>query len=384
MIRVAGVALGLAFATIQPGGAQTAPPGTFNDVGTSYFAAGFITESYTFDDRDAVGIDAVSLWTVPLGARIGLGSRARIDVTTAWARGELTASDGTEFELSGLTDTQASLTVAVVPGTFTLTGVVLAPTGSSTQTETEAVVAGVVSADLLPFAVSNWGTGGGFGVQATGTRRFGGFGAGLSVGWTQAGEFEPLDGETSTYRPGNELRVRLALDTEVGPAGKASLVVGFQRYSEDEFQGTNLFQSGNRLEALATYAAPVGLRTVLAAYGGLLHRENGQYLLRLPANVVNPYPDGTPSQDLLVGGLLVRQALGGGWLTPRADIRAFRSEDGVGQGWVGSVGLAYEIRSGSLRLTPSVKGRLGNIEVAEGQSSGMTGVEAGLTVRMGR
>ena len=84
-----------------------------------------------------------------------------------------------------------------------------------------------------------------------------------------------------------------------------------------------------------------------------------------------------------MGGML-RRGMASGFLTPRVDVRVFRSEDGVGQGYVAGVGAAYEVRAGSVTLAPSVTGRIGQVTVREGQESGITGFEAGLTLRFGR
>ena len=213
-------------------------------------------------------------------------------------------------------------------------------------------------------------------MQMAATKRFEGFGAGLSVGYRQAGEFEPVDGEAFSYRPGNEIQARLALDTEMGRNGKGSLVVGFQRFGDDTVDDTNLFRSGNRIEVLGTYAFPMGYRGSAALYGGVLHRANGAYL--------DPTVPEAPSQDLVLLGGILRRGLGKGFLTPRVDVRVFRSQDGVGQGYVAGVGAAYEVRSGTVTFAPFATGRMGRVTVREGAESGITGFEAGLTLRFGR
>lgn len=362
---VAALGLGL---LLGAGGAQAQA--------TSRLGVGPFFESYTFADADQVGLDGITLLTTPFAARFGLGARATLQVSGAFASGKVTGADGSEAELSGLTDTHVMLDVAVVPDVLTLSFMAAAPTGQSTHDPAQALVAGVVASDLLPFRVTSWGAGGGFGAQLAAARRFEGFGAGLSVGYRQAMEFEPLDGEAFAYRPGNEIQARLALDTEVGRGGTASLVVGFQTFGDDALDGANLFRSGNRMEATATYAFPMGYRGSAALYGGVLHRANGAYL---DATV----PD-APTQDLVLLGGLLRRGVGAGFLTPRIDVRLFRSEDGVGQGYVAGAGLGYEIRSGNVAFVPSVAARIGQVTVREGQESGITGFEAGLTLRFGR
>lgn len=343
---------------------------------SSRLGLGPVFESYTFAEPAQAGLESITLLSAPFGARIAVGSRATVDVGGAYAAGKVVAADGSESELSGLTDVSFGLHVIVVPDALTLSFVGAAPTGKATHDPAQALVAGVVASDLLPFRVSSWGAGGGLGVQLAATRRFAGFGAGVSVGYRQAGEFEPLASEAFAYRPGNEIHARLALDTEVGRNGKASLAVGLQRFGDDALDGANLFRSGNRIEAIGTLAFPMGYGGSAALYGGVLHRANGSYL---DATL----PD-APTQDLVLVGGLLRRGVGGGFLTPRVDVRLFRAEDGVGQGYVAGAGLGYEIRSGNVAVVPSVTGRLGRVTVREGQESGITGFEAGLTLRFGR
>lgn len=333
-------------------------------------------ETYTFADPATTGLESITLLTAPFAARFGLGQRATLQVSGAFASGKVTGSDGSEADLSGLTDTHLMLDLALVPEALTLSVMAVAPTGQSSHDAQQALVAGLVAADLLPFRVASWGSGGGIGMQLAATKRFESVGAGLSVGYRRAGEFEPLDGQPFVYRPGNEIHARLALDTEAGRNGKASLVVGFQTFGDDVLDGSNLFKSGNRLEATGTYAFPVGYRGSAAVYAGVLHRANGSYLdATVPA---------APSQDLLLLGGMVRRGLGGGFFTPRIDVRLFRSEDGVGQGYVAGLGAAYEVRSGSVTFAPSLTARMGQVTVREGLESGITGFEAGLTLRFGR
>ena len=333
-------------------------------------------ESYTFAEPAQAGLEKITLMTLPFSGRFPLGQRANLMVVGAFASGKVTAADGAESELSGPTDIQVGVDMALIPDLLTLSVMASAPTGPSSHDAQQALVAGVVAGDLLPFRVSSWGSGGGIGMQMAATKRFEGFGAGLSVGYRQAGEFEPVDGEAFSYRPGNEIQARLALDTEMGRNGKGSLVVGFQRFGDDTVDDTNLFRSGNRIEVLGTYAFPMGYRGSAALYGGVLHRANGAYL--------DPTVPESPSQDLVLLGGILRRGLGKGFLTPRVDVRVFRSQDGVGQGYGAGVGAAYEVRSGTVTFAPFATGRMGRVTVREGAESGITGFEAGLTLRFGR
>jgi hypothetical protein len=192
-----------------------------------------------------------------------------------------------------------------------------------------------------------------------------------------AGEFEPLDAapDALEYRPGNEATLRVAVDRTLGRSGKAGLQATWLHYDTDELGGHNLYRAGDRLQVVASYQAALG-RANGVLWGGLLHRENGTSL--------DPAAPGTPVQDLWLGGAALRLPFGRAAVTPTVEGRLFRSDDGRGQGWYGGAGLLMELAAGPLTLLPSVKGRLGNLVVAEGLESRFSGLEAALTLRVAR
>lgn len=333
-------------------------------------------ELYSFSDDEQVGIERVGLFTAPFGARATVAEDVDIQVFGNYAFGFITPSGGgDEMTLNGLTDTDIQLDYRVGGDAVTFSGIFSLPTGTSTLDQEEVAVAAIVAADLLPFRISNWGSGGGYAFQVAGARRFGGFGAGLSVAYRLAGDFEPLAANEFTYEPGDEIRVRLALDTEIGTGGKGSIVAGYRSFSEDAREGSNVFEVGNRYNVTASYAFPAGSGAGVL-YGGVIHRENGTALSA-------PFVD-SPSQDLVLMGSQFQLSWGDTRVRPRVDGRLFRTDDGRGQGYVAGAGVSFEIPAGFTTWVPSVTGRIGNVEVAEGQESSFTGVEAGLSVRFGR
>lgn len=343
--------------------------------GSAEAGTGAVWQSYRFGSADAVGVEEISLFTVPVAFSARSGGGTAFDVRGAWAEGTLKRPGGASRSIAGVTDLEVSLTRtfgrdAVVLG---LVGVV--PTGKSTHSVEEADVAAAIAADLLPFRISNWGSGGGVGGSLAVAHRVGDVGFGASVGYVVAGEFEPRVGESVAFQPGNLLRAAAVVDRNIGGTSKLALRLGFQRYGEDAVEGTNLFRSGNRYEAIGSYAVPAGARSSGIVYVGALHRDRGSYLTGV---------DEAPSQDLLVGGAALRAPAGGGVLTPSADLRVYRRSDGIGQGYIGGAGMAMEWPAGGATLIPSARVRFGSIDVREGSSSGVTGFEGGMTIRFGR
>ncbi|MGH7468253.1 MAG: hypothetical protein ACRENP_09730 [Longimicrobiales bacterium] len=335
-------------------------------VGASY-------ENFSFRSPDAVGVETVALFTLPLAARVRLSDALAVEVSSAWASGRLKRADHSESTISGPTDTELRVLLGLGNGLVTITGIAQLPTGSASLSLAEADVAGLIAADVLPFGISNWGSGGGAGLNATFTRALGDYAAGVSVGYVMAREFEPLE-NSFQYRPGNQLSVRGALDRTFANSGKASVVITVLRYAADEIDNANLFQAGNRYEGLASYAFALGSNGAAMVYAGYLHRDEGEFLgtaLLLPV------------EGLLFAGTGLEFPSAAGLLRPRADVRVLRRDNGVGQGYTASAGADLELGSGRLIIVPSLRGRFGNILLREAAKSRFTGFDIGLSVRFG-
>jgi len=189
----------------------------------------------------------------------------------------------------------------------------------------------------------------------------------------RAGDFEPVAADRFTYRPGLETSARVALDQDLVGGGKLSLTAAVQSFGDDQVDGANLFRSGLRVSAIGTLGVPVRGGGSAAVYGGVLHRANGSFLdATLPES---------PSQDLLLVGGLLRRAMGRGTATPRADVRIFRSADGVGQGYVAGLGVGYERRGTAATFAPSLTARVGSVTVRQGAQSGIVGLDLGMAIR---
>ncbi|HEX5726279.1 MAG TPA: hypothetical protein VFX98_12480 [Longimicrobiaceae bacterium] len=342
--------------------------------GEAAVGVGTVVESYVFADPGAAGIASIVLVTTPFAARAELPYGVGVEMAGAWARGALQRRGGTLAHLSGLTDTHLRVWRTFGRDRLTLALIAQLPTGHARHTAAEAEVADAVAADLLPFRVSNWGTGGGVGMSAAYAARVAGFGVGASAGYVRAGRFEPFAeaADDAAYRPGDETVLRVAADRTVGRSGKAGVQATWQHYAEDRFAGRNLYRAGDRLQVVASYRAGVGPATGVV-YGGVLHREDGTSL-----DLAAP---GTPVQDLWLGGAAARFAFGWGAITPGVEGRLFRSGDGRGQGWFGGVGATAEIEARRFILLPTARLRLGEVVVDDDADTGFTGVELGLTVR---
>ncbi|CAN5670661.1 hypothetical protein BH23GEM7_BH23GEM7_12080 [soil metagenome] len=335
--------------------------------------AGAGYEVYRFSEPEAANIETLSLLTIPLSARVALPRRTSLLVSGRYARGSLVRADGSEITISGPTDTELQLGIARGQGNLTssVTAILVLPTGNATHSLAEAEVASVIASDLLPVRISHWGSGGGGGLNVGVARVFAGGNAGLSVSYIMAREYEPND--LFVYRPGNQLQVRGVVDRAVGSAGKATLSLGLEHFSDDALDGTNFFRPGIRYRAMGSYAFALRSRSTGVVYLGGVHRAAGDAIVDLFG--------GFPAQDLLLLGGGMRLPAGRGVLMPSADVRLFRSDDGLGQGSLLGVGAALEWPAGEVTLVPTLRARLGNVVVRTDSESTLTGLDIGLGIR---
>jgi hypothetical protein len=334
---------------------------------------GATRESYSFRSPDKVDVENVSLFTVPFSVRALLADRLDLSVTGAYASATLRRRGGQETSISGLTDTEIRLTYSLKNDRVRLAAVALAPTGKSQLTAGEMDVAGVVAADLLPFAISNWGSGGGVGVNAAVAIPMNdGTSFGVSAGYVVAREYEPLSAASFAYRPGNQLQVRAAADRTLGSAAKASVQLTYLHFGQDQSRGSNLYQAGDRLQGVGSLAFAAGASSTGIVYAGYIRRQQGRY-----TDVVLV----TPSQDLLYAGIGFRHPVSGVVLVPSLDVRVLGNQAGIEQGNTISAGAGVEVPVGELEFVPLARARLGRVTVRTGQESGFTGLEIGLSIR---
>lgn len=342
--------------------------------GNAQVSGGLFFESWTFDTPEEVDIESLTLVTLPVAARIGVAEGWALEVTSAWARAHLTRDDGITAEISGPTDTEFRLSTRTAGDRLTVTGVAVLPTGRASLTEEEADVAAMVAADVLPFRISNWGTGGGVGLSTALAGSLGaGVGGGLVVTWLYEREFEPFD-EAFAYRPGQQIEVRAALDRTFGNTAKATLQGGFLHFGADQGDGRNVFQSGTRFQGVGSVAFAVGPRANGIVYAGAQHRQEGSFTE--DSRVI-------PLQDLVFAGGGMRFPLGRTVVQPTLDLRNVTGDEASGTGTIVTAGLAVEIPAGSATWIPSLRGRVGDVGLRNDRESGVSGFDVGLSVRFG-
>jgi hypothetical protein len=348
-------------------------------------------KGYTFDE--GLGPTAAQLIITPLAIRIPMGA-IQADLYGAWAQGEVERG-GATYRLTGPVDTQVKLSWNAAPW-MVLSASVNAPTGKASHDAEEAVVASVLAADLLGFRESSWGSGLSVTSGLATATRMGQWGVGLGASYRVANGFEPAADQAITYEPGNEVRVRLGFDRNVGEAGKFSAGFTVQNFKEDQVRNAgadprNLFQAGNRLMGDMSLAFRVGSQT-WTLYGSDLWREKGDLFLSVvdaAGKVIGDSTVATGTQNLISAGFVGAIPLGSLYrLRPAVDLRVQSREEqngsSEGSGWILSAGGDFPLRFlASYDLFPRARYSFGKIEGPGGGKFSAKGAEFGLTIRWG-
>lgn len=373
--RVLAVAALLAAGLVAPVAAQTM-------IGLE---AGF--KGYTF--ADGLGPKAAQLFIVPVAIRLPLSNTLQADIFGAWARGQVERGDAT-YRLDGLVDTQVKASWTARPWAVLSVGVNL-PTGNESHTAEEAAVAAVLATDLLGFRESTWGPGLAITSGLATATRLGQWGLGLGASYRVANGFEPADDQTLTYELGNEARIRLGADRNVGEAGKLSAGVTLQNFSEDQVDGRNLFQAGDRFMVDGSYAFRLESQT-WTLYGSDLWRERGDLFLSVvdgSGAVVGDSTVATGTQNLLSVGFVGAIPIGSIYrIRPGADLRMQSREErngsDEGSGWVMAAGADLPLRLfGTYDVFPRARYTFGSITGSDGDGHSVKGGELGVTIRWG-
>ena len=337
-------------------------------IGASY-------EMYTFADPEAVGVESLTLISSPFSVRVPLlGRTASLSFEGAYALGELSAADGQTYELQGLTDSRISLDFAVA-GPLRASAIATLPTGVQSLSADEAQVAALVSSYLLPLRVSSWGSGGGVGGGASLTQAFGGSGVSVSASYLVTREYDAYE-DAAAYRPGNQLRLQALGYADLSSSSRLTVRASYSNRAEDQLSGAGIYRSGDQLQAVGAMTFAVGARGSAMTYMGWMHRGEGE---RAEAFGGEP----APAEDLLLMGAGWRLSTGAMVVTPSADIRFYRNDAGLAQGYVGGAGIGLEIPAGRVTFIPAARGRYGHVDVRTGSSSGFTGADVSLSVRVG-
>ncbi|MCH7565829.1 MAG: hypothetical protein IH968_18625 [Gemmatimonadetes bacterium] len=341
-------------------------------------------QGLSFDE--ALGVDVANLLLIPIAYRFSVSEKFSADLYAAWAEGRVERENQT-FVLNGAVDTRVRLSFQASPWAVLTVGAAL-PTGNATHNSEEAVVASVLSSDILGFNEATWGTGFAITTGVATVYSIGSWGVGIGASYRLADEFEPSADTAFSYSPGNESRLRFALDRNVGETGKFTGGVTVQTFQSDQLDGRNLFQAGNRLRVDASYAFRAGSST-WSVFVANLWRTDGDLSLQLIDDTGTVLGDSilsTGSQNLFMAGIGGAVPVGSTvYIHPMIDLRIQdRNDDGfdAGSGWIlrGGVDLPLRLFT-AFDFFPRIRGLFGQLTAEGGARKGLWGIETGATIR---
>lgn len=337
-------------------------------------------ESYSFGETTE--ISSISEMSIPLLAEFALGQRGRLTVSTGWGSVRADRDDGEDLTISGILDTQARVSLDVVPTRMSLLLTGTLPTGQADVEHDAASVLSVVAAEALDFTVARFGSGGEIGGGVVGAFPAGPLALGVAATFHHASAYQPLVGGVS-YQPGREMRVRIGAEGRLGSTTHLRLAGIFSRRGDDRIDGASAGTPGDQW----------------TGYGSL---QKGN-----PSSIVTLYAFGSVRtgarvEDTSFGPALLPEsrsaALGARWsftvrrgdaLTPAVEVRTVRagSANGAGLDKLGATlrtGLEYR-----LRVAPAVdllfRGEWLTGEVRApfaDEMSGVSGYRAGVQLEM--
>ena len=157
--------------------------------------------------------------TVPVGFDIGLGRLGSLALSGGYAGVNLTSSDRQQLpdqKVTGMLDTEARLSVNLVPGKLVALFTGAAPTGTKSVQQEQLSVLGAISSDVIVFSATSLGSGGNVGGGLVGAIPAGKFAIGFGATYRMPLSYTPVV-SASSLQPGSEIRLRGGLEGSMGP-----------------------------------------------------------------------------------------------------------------------------------------------------------------------
>ncbi len=276
----------------------------------------FMAESYTF--QEGFAYDKLTELSVPIGLDLQFGERTQLSISTGWANIDLKSQNPATLPdqtLSGVIDTEARLTVNVIPSRLSLIAGGVVPTGIKTVAQDELAVLGAISSDVIGLSTNELGNGGNVGMGFVGAIPLGRFAVGYGATFRTAFSYQPVSGDVAELRPGNEARLRLGFEGPVGLRSYVRLAGIYALRQKDELGGEIQNGVGDRLVGYVSFNQAVGSSSLIL-YGFDVYRSGP----RLEATALGSQP--LPKGNLFAAGVRWEFRVGSqGLIAPRAEFR---------------------------------------------------------------
>lgn len=273
-------------------------------------------ESYSFD-HDGLGFDRVSEISVPIGLNIELGTFGELALSSGYASVNVSPTDPSleDLVISGALDTEARLSIDLIPGRLIalLTGTI--PTGVTSLAQNELPVLGLIANDIVGFASATLGSGGNVGGGFVGAVPVGQMALGFGATFKRPMSYEPFAARPTEVRPGAEVRLRAGVEGPLGRRTYLRVASVFARRGSDVVDGDDQNGVGNRLIGYVALNQGLG-SSALTAYFYDIYRGSPQIEETAAGAAL------LPKGNLLAGGARMDVGVGPSTtLTPRFEFR---------------------------------------------------------------
>jgi hypothetical protein len=325
-----------------------------------------------------LGYSSLKELAFPVGFAVPVGSRLNLDAGTYYVSAQRTDPSGQQT-INGLTDLIVRGAYQVKPDVAVFTFAVSLPTGTKTLNFNQRQIASAMATDLVPFPVTNFGTGFSVTTGLAWATPVGPWALGLAGSFRYNASYLPSSDtvarqDTVSLRPGAEMRLRIGADRIVGQ-GRLSLGFTYSSFANDEF-GSQSQSPGTRLIPQFSWSTPLGINNSLVVYGWDVYRNVDE------SASVN---QGAKQNTIAFGAMASLHSGARNALRPQFELR---------KGWVGpgglknqgtlvGLGLRYQMAAGErLTLTPGARLDLGSLATTPGNpNASVTGVSLSLTGR---
>jgi hypothetical protein len=239
-------------------------------------AAGFY-ESYTFDtDAGSLQLKQIDELSVPVGIDVHFGRIGDLTISSGYAHVKLTSKNPSilpDQTISGILDTEARLSLNLIPGNLLILVNGALPTGMKQVEEDELAVLGALSSDIIGFASPQMGSGGNVGGGFAGAFAVGRFALGVGGTYRLPLAYVPVSGRDQELKPGQEFRFRAGLEGPLSRRTYLRIAGIYARRLKDEINSALQNGVGDRMVGYLSLNQGIG-RSTLILYGFDVFRSN--------------------------------------------------------------------------------------------------------------
>lgn len=311
--------------------------------------------------------DKITQFAIPIAVAIPVTSKFAVDIGSYYASTSATPAGAAKQTLSGLTDAQ-------VRGAYVFSDALVAtlmlnlPTGTKFDSA-QAQAAGASASNWLLFPVNSYANGFSATAGVAGTRHAGAWNLGVALSGRLNSSFKPVTGDSLSYKPGFEGRIRVGADRLIGQA-RLTLGLTFSTYGDDAFGAgagaQQRYSPGKRFIGEASFTTP-GLGGMVTAYAWDYFRAAGDTAGISTGN----------RENILTAGASHRIALGQKTSLESVAEARILSQQGGGSGVLVGIGTGVRMRmSDRFNFVPNARVDLGSANFPSGGSASVTGISA--------